>query len=121
MVWIVSICYSDSAISVHDFDEVRRPTYNHPLHRKVLKHFIYIYDVSISHYEVVPSLNHIIMVWFVSSCYSDSVSLAHLHVFDEVRIHPYDHPLHQEVLKHFIYIEDGSLIHSEVVSDSTMS
>ncbi len=40
---------------------------------------------------------------------------------DEVRIHPYDHPLHQEVLKHFIYIEDGSVIHSELVSGPTMS
>ncbi len=68
VVWFVSSCYSDSAISVHGFDEVRRPTYNHPLHRKVLKHFIYIYDVSISHYEVVPSLNHVIVVCFVSSC-----------------------------------------------------
>ena len=87
----------------------------------LLKHFIDIYDVSMSHYEVVPGLNHVIVVWFVSSCYTDSVSSAHLHVFDEVRIHPYDHPLHQEVLKHFIYIEDGSVIHSEVVSGSTMS
>ncbi len=57
-----------SHISVHGFDEVRRPAYNHPLHRKVLKNFIYIYDVSISHYEVVPSLNHVIVVCFVSSC-----------------------------------------------------
>jgi hypothetical protein len=109
--------------AVRGFDEVRRPTYNHPLHRKVLKHFIYIYDVIISHYEVVPSLNHVIVVCFVSSCLSDSVSSAsaYLHVFDEVKKHPYDHPLHQEVLKHFIYIEDGSVIHLEVVSGSTMS
>ena len=53
------------------------------------------------------------------------VGSAHLHVFDEVRIHPYDHPmnhpLHQESLKHFTYIEDGSVIHPEVVSGSTMS
>ena len=62
MVWIVSICYSDSAISAHGFDEVRRPPYSHPLHRKVLKHFIYIYDGNIIHSEVVLGLSHAIAV-----------------------------------------------------------
>ena len=34
----------------------------------------------------------------------------------QVRMHPYDCPLHQKVIEHFIYIWDGSLIHSEIFS-----
>ena len=37
-------------------------------------------------------------------CYSDSASSAHLHGFDEVSMHPYDHPLHWKALKNYIYI-----------------
>ena len=51
-----------------------------------------------------PGLNNVIVLWFVPSCESDSVISATTHGFDEVRMHPYDHPLHQKVLKHFIYI-----------------
>ena len=103
------------------FYEVRMYPYVHPLHQNFCKQLIYISYRSLIHSKVVPGLNHVIVVWFVSSCYSDSVSSAHLQVFDEVRMHPYDHPLHQKVLKHCIYIEDGSVIHSEVVSGSTMA
>ena len=63
---------------------------------------------------MVPGHNHVIVVWFVSSCYSDSASLAHIHGFYEVMMHQYVHPLHLKVLKHFIYIKDGSPSHSDV-------
>ena len=51
---------------------------------------------------------------FVPDCEPDSVTSVHLHGFDEVRMHPCDHPLHRKVLKNFIYYY-GSLIQSEMV------
>ena len=54
------------------------------------------------------------MVFFVQ-CEPDSASSVHLHGFDEVRVHPYDHSLYWNVIKHLIYIEGGSLIQSELV------
>ncbi len=51
-----------------------------------------------------PGLNYVILVWFLYSCYPGSASLTHLHGFDEVRMHPYGHPLHWKVLKYYIYI-----------------
>ena len=41
---------------------------------------------------------------FCIHLWASSASSAHLHGFDEVRLHPNDHPLHQKVLKHFIYM-----------------
>jgi hypothetical protein len=39
------------------------------LHWNVLKHFIYIKDGSLSHSDMVPGHNHVIVIWFVPSCY----------------------------------------------------
>ena len=39
----------------------------------------------------------------------------HLHRCNSVRIHPYAHPQHTKVLKHFIYIQYGCKIQSELV------
>jgi hypothetical protein len=47
----------------------------------------------------------VVVVCFVPSCEPDSASSVHLHGFDGVRMHPYDHPPHWKVLKHFIYIQ----------------
>ncbi len=101
---------------IHGFYEVRMHWYVYPLHWNVLKHFIYILIGILNHSDVVPGHNHVIVVaWFVPSCYSDSASSAHIHGFYEVRMHWYVHPLHRNVLKHFIYIIYGSLSHSDVV------
>ena len=54
--------------------------------------------------------NHIKVIWFLLSCYPESARSARHHDFDEVRIHPYDQPLHQKVFNHFINIRDGSVI-----------
>ena len=80
----------------------------------MLKHFIYTLFGSVMQTEVALFLNHIIEVWFVPSCYSSLASSTHLHCFDGLKIHPYGHPLHGNVLKHFIYTLDGSVIQSEV-------
>ena len=82
----------------------------------MFKKLTYINNGSIIHSNEVPGHNHAVVVaWFVPSCYSDSASSAHIHGFYEVRMHRYVHPLHQNVLKHFIYILDGSLSHSDMV------
>ena len=71
-------------------------------------------DGSVIQSEVVLGLNHVKVVWFVPSCYPVLASFTHLHGFDGLGIHPYGHPLHGKVLKHFIYLLDGSVIQSEV-------
>ena len=80
-----------------------------------LKHFICIQDGNVIQSEVVLGLNHFIEVWFLPSCHPDLSISAHLHGFGGLGIHPYGHPLHQKVLKNFMYIFDGSIIQSEVV------
>ena len=106
LVWFVPGCYPDSARSthLHGFDGLGIHLYNYSLHLKYITHFIYIQDGSAIQSEVVPGLNYVIVVWFVPSCYLDSASSTHLNGFDGLRMHPYGHPLHQKVLKYFIYI-----------------
>jgi hypothetical protein len=80
--------------------------YDHPLHFKVFKHYIYIYHGSVSQSKMVVVQSHdiVVVVYFVPICEPDSASSVHLHGFDEVRMYSYDHSLHWKVIKHFIYI-----------------
>jgi hypothetical protein len=77
---------------------------DHLLHCKVLEYFIYIKDGSVIQSEVVLGQSHVIVVvvCFVPIYEPDSASSVHLHGFDEVRMHLYDHSLHWKVIKHFI-------------------
>ena len=61
-------------------------------------------DGSLIQSEVDPGLNHVIVVWIVPNCESDSAISAHAHGFDEVMMHLYNHPLHWKMLEHFLYI-----------------
>ena len=65
---------------------------------------IYIYHGSVSQSKVVLFQRHdiVVVVYFVFICEPDSASSVHLHGFDEVRMHLYDHSLHWKVIKHFI-------------------
>ena len=67
---------------------------------------LYIYDERWIQSEEVLGLAHVIVVvvYFVPSCYPDLATSAQTYGIDEGRMHPYGHPLHQKVLKHFIYI-----------------
>ena len=105
VVWFVPSCYPVLASSthLHGFDGLKIHPYGYPLHGNVLKNFIYTLYGSVIQSEVALCLNSIIMVWFVPSCYPGLASSTHLHGFDGLKIHPYGHPLHQKVLKHFIY------------------
>ncbi len=106
VVRFVPSCYPDLPRSthLHGFDGLKMHPYANPLHRKMLKNFIYIKNRFVIQSEVVPGLDYVISVWFVPSCYPGSARSTHLNGFDEVRMHPYDHPLHRKVLKYFIHI-----------------
>ena len=69
VVGFVPSCYPDSASSTHlrGFDGLRMHPYGHSLHQRVLDYFIYIWDKSVIQSEVVPGLNHVIVVWIVPS------------------------------------------------------
>ena len=114
VVWFVTSCYPGLASStyLHGFDGLGIHPYDHPLHGKVMNHFIYILYGIVIQYEMAICLSHVIVVWFVPSCYPGLSSFTHLHYFDVLGIHPYGHPLHGKVLKHFIYTLDGSVIQS---------
>ena len=90
---------------LHGFDGIEIHPYGHPLHGNMLKHFIYTLDGSVIQSEVALGLNHVIVVWFEPSCYPGSAnSTHHIHSFDGLGIHPYDHPLHGKVMNHsYIY------------------
>jgi hypothetical protein len=93
---------------------------------KVLKHFIYIQYGFGMQSAGVCSLNHDTTTSFglrLTPIYQKFCP--HFHRYNSVRVHPYAHPQHMKVLKHFIYIQYGygkqsvgvySLIH-----DTTMS
>ena len=118
VVWFVTSCYlglANSTHHIHSFDGLGIHPYGHPLHQKVISHFIYILNGSVIQSETALCLNHVIVVWFVPSCYPGSANSTHLHGSDVLNIHPYGHPLHGKVLKHLIYILDGIVIQSEVV------
>ena len=116
VAWFVPSYYSGLASSthLHGFDRLEIHPYAHPLHQKVLKHFIYIWDVNVIQTEVALGFHHVILVLFDPIYYPGSANSAHLHGFDGLGIHLYGHPLHGNVLKHFIYIWDESVIQSEV-------
>ena len=67
-MYILGVCQPDSASTAHfhfhGIDGVGMHPYDQPLHRKVLNYFIHIYYATIQS-EVVPALNHVIMVCFV--------------------------------------------------------
>jgi hypothetical protein len=103
VVFFVPSCDPDSVSSVHlhGFDEVRMHPYDHPLHWQV-------YNGSLIQFEWVPGLAHVtvVVVYFVPSCYPCFAISAQTHVFDEVRMRPYGHPLHWKVFKLVIYAID---------------
>ena len=113
VVWIVPISESDSAISAHahGFDEVWMHPYDHPLHWKLLEHYIYIYYGSVIHSEVDLGLSLVIfvLVYFIPSCKPDLAISAHTNGFDEVRMHPHPHPRPRIILVLILILSVSSL------------
>ena len=114
LVWFVPSDYPKSATStpLHCYYGVRIHPYHYPLHGKLFKHFIYALDESLIQSGVALVLNHVILVWFVLSVYPKSASFLPLHCYYGLGKHLYGHPLHGNLLKHFIYTLYGSLIQS---------
>jgi len=85
---------------LHKRNSVRVDPYAHPQLIKVLKHFAYKWYGCGMQYVGGWSLNHDITA---------SLGLSHAPIFQKstpnyrVRVHPYAHPQHIKVLKHFVY------------------
>ena len=109
VVWFVPSCFLGSVFEtdLHGFDGLGIHPYGHELHGKVLKYFIYSLYGSVIQSEVALCLDHVIVVWFVPSCYPGLASFTHLHGrHNGVGVHSYAHPQHTKVLKHIVYIKD---------------
>jgi hypothetical protein len=85
---------------------VRVHPYAHPQHMMVLKHFPYIQYRCGKWLVVVFSLNNVIMPSFHSShagqYYQTLGQLCQCNI--SVRVHPYAHPQHMIMLKHFLHL-----------------
>jgi hypothetical protein len=87
---------------------IRVCPYAHPQLLKVLKHYAYI-----CHGWRMQSLG----VWSLNRDLTTSLGLSHAPIFrkihphpyrrNSVRVHPYAHPQHLKVLKHFVYFQYG--------------
>ncbi len=78
--------------------------YDHPQHIKVLKHFVYIWYGCWMWFIGLWSLNHDLTISLVFIYAPNFAKIhPHLHRWNSVRVHPYAHPQHIKVLKHFVY------------------
>ena len=93
---------------LHTYYSIRMHPYAHPQHLKVLKHFLYIQYGCGMQSMGVCSLNNdtsnIIQAWPYPIF---PKTHPHLHMYYSIRMHPYAHPQHLKVLKHFVYIQYG--------------
>ncbi len=106
---------------------IRVYPYAHPQHLKVLKHFVYIqYGCGMQSMEVC-SINHNTTTSYLRLVHT-TVTFPkihpHLHYYG-IRVHPYAHPQHFKVLKHFVYIQYGCGMQSmkvcSLIHDTTTS
>ena len=113
---LAPIC-TDNSVRVHP--------YAHPQHMKVLNHCIHIQYGFGMQSVVVYSLNH-----DTTMSFGPRLTLLFQHLVptctdNSVRVHPYGHPQHMKVLKHFLYIQYRCGMQSVVVyslnHDTTMS
>ncbi len=90
---------------LHRLTHVRVHPYAHPQHIKVLELFLYIYYGCGMQSTGVWSLNHDIATSLgLSPTPIFLKPTPNLHRLNSVRVHPYAHPQHIKVLKHFVYI-----------------
>jgi len=88
---------------LHMYNSVMLHPYAHPQHMKVLNHFLYIQYRCGMQSVVVYSLNHDTTMSY--GIHLTPVSLiwpSPAHRYNSVRVHPYAHPQHMKVLKHFL-------------------
>ncbi len=92
--------------NLHRYNSVRVHPYAHP------KHPIWMWDAVSGGLQPQPWHHNVI--WALP--YPNfSKFCPHLHRYNSVRVHPYTHPQHMKVLKHFLYIQYGCGMQSVVV------
>jgi len=96
---------------------IRVYPYAHPQHLKVLKRFVYTQYGCGMHSMGVFSLNHdtaIATSYRIGHSHTPHFPKIHLHLhmYYSIRMHPYAHPQHLKVLKHFVYTQYGCGMHS---------
>ena len=108
---------STPALHRRNSNSVRVHPYAHPKHIKVLKHCVYIWHGCGMLSKRVWSLNHDFTTSLgglgLSSIFLKSTPA--LHKRNSVRVHPYVHPQHINVLKHFVHTWHGCGMHSKRV------
>jgi hypothetical protein len=105
----LSSIFLNSTPDLHRRNSVRVHPYGHPQHIKVLKHCVYICHGCGKQSVWVFSLNHDITTSLglgLSSIFLKSTPAPALQR-NSVRVHPYAHPQHIKVLKHFVNIWHG--------------
>jgi len=100
---------------LHRYNSVRVHPYAHPQHMKVLKQFLYIQYGCGMQLVVVYSLNHDTTMSFGIHLAPSFQNVAPACTYNSVRVHPYAHPQHMKVLKHFLYVQYGCGMQSAVV------
>jgi hypothetical protein len=91
---------------LHTYYSMRIHPYAHPQHLKVLKHFVYIHYRCGMQSMGVWSLNHDTATSYRLG--NTPFSLKSTPTWTTaIMMHPYAHPQHLKVLKHFIYIQYG--------------
>jgi len=101
----LSSIFLKSTPDLHRRNSVRAHPYAHPQQIKVLKHCVYIWHGCGMDSKWVWSLNHDITT-SLRLCPTPIFlnSTPDLHRRNSVRAHPYAHPQHIKVLKHFVDI-----------------
>ena len=101
----LSQIFLKSTPDLHRCNSVRADPYAHPQHSKVLKRCVYIWHGCGMHSKWVWSFNHDITTSLrLRPAPIFLNSTPNLHRPNSVRAHPYAHPHHIKVLKHFVYI-----------------
>jgi len=90
------------------YNSVRVHPYAHPQHMKVLKHIVYFQYGYGMQSVVAYSLNHDTTTSFAGLHLTPIFqNLAPTCTDKSVREHPYAHPQHMKVFKHFVYFQNG--------------
>jgi len=89
------------------YNSVMVHPYAHPQHMKLLNHFIYIHYGCEMQSAVAHSVNHDTTMSFRLNLTRISQNLSPTCTGISVRVHPYAHPQHMKVLKHYVYFQNG--------------
>ena len=98
-----------SLVCMSSCNVARTHPYAHPQHMKVVKRFVCIWHWYGTNLGCVYSLNHLtsplLVAWKLLRILAlTSKSLVSMSSCNVARTHPYAHPQHMKVVKHFVYV-----------------